>query len=124
MRRFFLLILAILLCSGLGAQQIAQRSFAIFVDKATAQACRAELEAYRDVITAEGLPAEILAGDWATPEQVRDRIRQLDRDKGLEGAVFVGDDGPRRPALHLGLQNGPEAVPDVRLERAFRPLLR
>ena len=91
MRRFFLLILAILLCSGLGAQQIAQRSFAIFVDKATAQACRAELEAYRDVITAEGLPAEILAGDWATPEQVRDRIRQLYRDKGLEGAVFVGD---------------------------------
>ena len=90
MRRFFLLILAILLCSGLGAQQIAQRSFAIFVDKATAQACRAELEAYRDVITAEGLPAEILAGDWATPEQVRDRIR-LYRDKGLEGAVFVGD---------------------------------
>ena len=61
------------------------------MDKATAQACRAELEAYRDVITAEGLPAEILAGDWATPEQVRDRIRQLYRDKGLEGAVFVGD---------------------------------
>ena len=91
MRRFFLLTLAILLCSGLGAQQIAQRSFAIFVDKATAQACQPELEAYRDAIAADGLPAEILAGDWATPEQVRDRIRQLHRDKGLEGAVFVGD---------------------------------
>ena len=91
MRKAFLLILSLLLCSGLGAQQIAQRSFAIFVDKATAEACRGELEAYRDAIAADGLPAEILAGDWATPESVRDRIRQLYRDKGLEGAVFVGD---------------------------------
>ncbi|MBO4535754.1 MAG: hypothetical protein J5702_00960 [Bacteroidales bacterium] len=91
MRKAFLLILSLLLCSGLGAQQIAERSFAIFVDKATAEACRGELEAYRDAIAADGLPAEILAGDWATPESVRDRIRQLYRDKGLEGAVFVGD---------------------------------
>lgn len=91
MRRFLLFLTAVLLCSTLGAQQIAPRAFAIFVDKATAQACRAELEAYRDVITAEGLPAEILAGDWATPEQVRDCIRHLYDEKGLEGAVFVGD---------------------------------
>ena len=91
MRRFFLLTLAVLLCSGLGAQQKARGSFAIFVDRATAQACRAELEAYRDVISAEGLPAEILDGDWTTPEQVRDCIRHLYDEKGLEGAVFVGD---------------------------------
>ena len=47
MRKTILLILTCLLCSGLGAQQIADRSFAIFVDNATAEACRSELEAYR-----------------------------------------------------------------------------
>ena len=62
MRNFFLLTLAILLCSGLGAQQVTGRYFAIFVDKATAEACRSELEAYRDVLAAEGLPAGIFAG--------------------------------------------------------------
>ena len=91
MRKTFLLILMALLCSGLGAQQMADRCFAIFVDKATAEACRSELTAYRDVLAAEGLPALILADDWTTPEQVRDRIRRLYREKGLEGAVFVGD---------------------------------
>ncbi|MBR1538552.1 MAG: hypothetical protein IJ636_03500 [Bacteroidales bacterium] len=91
MRKTILSVLLALLCSVLGAQQIADRSFAIFVDNGTAAACRSELEAYRDVLAAEGLPALILAGDWATPEQVRDCIRQLHREKGLEGAVFVGD---------------------------------
>ena len=91
MRKTILLILTCLLCSGLGAQQIADRSFAIFVDKATAEACRSELEAYRSAIAAEGLPAEIYADAWRTPEQVRDCIRQLYREKGLEGAVFIGD---------------------------------
>jgi len=91
MRKTILILLLTLLCSGLGAQQVANRAFAIFVDEATEKACRSELEAYRDVICAEGLPAEILAGDWTTPEQVRDRIRELYRNKGLEGAVFIGD---------------------------------
>ena len=91
MRRTVLFLLAMLLCSGLGAQQSSKRSFAIIVDRATADACRTELEAYRDVIAAEGLPAEIVAGDWTTPEQVRDRIRHLYDERGLEGAVFVGD---------------------------------
>ena len=91
MRRFFLFLLAALLCAQAGAQQKAGRHFAIFVDKATAEACRNELEAYQAAVTAEGLPADILAADWTTPEQVRDRIRQLYREKGLEGAVFIGD---------------------------------
>ena len=85
MRRFFLFLLAALLCVQAGAQQKAGRHFAIFVDKATAEACRSELEAYRAAVTAEGLPAEIYAAEWTTPEQVRDRIRQLYREKGLEG---------------------------------------
>ena len=91
MRKAFLLILMSLLCSGLGAQQLAERSFAIFVDKATAEACRSELADYRDAIVADGLPADIYADDWASPEQLRDCIRRLYRDKGLEGAVFIGD---------------------------------
>ena len=91
MRKTALLLFALLLCSGAGAQQPAERFFAIFVDRATAEACRSELEAYRDAITAEGLPAGIFADDWAAPERVRDEIRQLYREKGLEGAVFVGD---------------------------------
>ena len=91
MRNTALLLFALLLCSGAGAPQPAERFFAIFVDRATAEACRSELEAYRDAITAEGLPAGIFADDWAAPERVRDEIRQLYREKGLEGAVFVGD---------------------------------
>ena len=91
MRKTILFILTMLLCSVLGAQQIAERSFAIIVDQATADACRSELEAYRDVLVSEGLPAEICADTWRTPEQVRDCIRRLYREKGLEGAVLIGD---------------------------------
>ena len=91
MRRFILSLFVLLLCSPLGAQQFAPGSFAIFVDKATDAACRSELEAWRDAISAEGLPAEIYADDWKTPEQVKAQILRLYREKGLEGAAFVGD---------------------------------
>ncbi len=67
-------------------------TFAIFIDKASYDACRTEVDAYRDQLVSEGLNAVILSGDWATPEQVKARIASLSRKKpALEGMVLIGD---------------------------------
>ncbi len=68
-------------------------SFGIFVDSVTYDACRTELEAYRDQLLSEGLKAIILAKDWQNPEEVRAKVKELaaDRKCPLEGIVLVGD---------------------------------
>lgn len=68
-------------------------SFGIFVDSVTYDACRQELEAYRQQLISEGLRADILAKDWQNPEEVRAKVKELAADKTcpLEGIVLVGD---------------------------------
>jgi len=68
-------------------------SFGIFVDSVTYDACRQELEAYRQQLISEGLRADILAKDWQNPEEVRAKVKELAADKKcpLEGIVLVGD---------------------------------
>ena len=98
MKRLSLLfaIAAVLLGAGtLGAAPKAPKAtgtFAIFIDNASYDACRAEVDAYRDQLVSEGLNAVVLSGDWATPEQVKARIASLARRKpALEGMVLIGD---------------------------------
>lgn len=67
-----------------------RRSFAIVVDNATYQACKAAIEAYRQAVENDGLTGYVLAGDWQTPEQVKAQLAKYYRQKALEGAVFVG----------------------------------
>ena len=74
------------------ADKKAATSFAIFVDKATYQACRAEIMAYRDVLQQEGLGTYILSAHWETPDQVKAEIVKLSKmTPKLEGMVFIGD---------------------------------
>lgn len=70
----------------------AATSFAIFIDNATYNACKAEVDAYREVLQSEGLGTYILASDWETPEDVKNQIIALSKKKpALEGMVFIGD---------------------------------
>ena len=62
-----ILLFFVLLCLPLGAQQniisptqSVRNSFAIFVDQATYDACKAEIHAYRDLIEKDGLATYIL----------------------------------------------------------------
>ncbi len=67
-------------------------SFAIIIDQASYNACKAEVDAYKAILDAEGLPTTILAGDWQTPDQVKARILKLyNRKPRLEGIVLVGE---------------------------------
>ncbi len=68
-------------------------SFGIFVDNATYNQCKTELDAYKDILVNEGLNAKIQASEWTSPEQVKSKILELAGDNKcpLEGVVFVGD---------------------------------
>ena len=67
-------------------------SFAIIIDQASYNACKAEVDAYKAVLDAEGLPAVIVTGDWQTPDQVKAGILKLYKRKPrLEGIVLVGE---------------------------------
>lgn len=70
----------------------AASSFAIFVDSKTYSECKAEIDAYRDVLQSEGLGTYILSADWSTPEDVKEWVVKLSKRKpALEGMTFVGD---------------------------------
>lgn len=67
-------------------------SFAIVVDDSTYQAARVELEAYKKAIERKGLGAYIISHHWTDPQQIREILQALYREKPrLEGAVLVGD---------------------------------
>jgi hypothetical protein len=68
----------------------AERGFAIIVDQDTYTACKAEIENYRSVLESEGLSAVVVARVWSNPVQVRDVLYGMYLNKGLEGAVFIG----------------------------------
>ena len=67
-------------------------SFAIIADIETYRECKAEIEAYREVLEDEGLGTYIMAGDWDDPMELRKQIISLSEKKPvLEGIVLVGD---------------------------------
>lgn len=70
-----------------------QTSFGIFTDSKTYSECRAELDAYRDILRSEGLKAVIQAADWASPDELKAKVLEMASDKNapLEGIVLVGD---------------------------------
>jgi len=87
-------MLGCVLCIAASAAPKMQRtSFGIFTDSKTYSECRAELDAYRDVLLSEGLNAVIQAADWANPDEVKAKILEMAADKKapLEGIVLVGD---------------------------------
>ncbi|MDP3436915.1 MAG: hypothetical protein Q8S04_06700 [Bacteroidales bacterium] len=86
-----LLILVLLVISFSAQLKSAERGFAIIVDKDTYTACRAEIENYRSVLEREGLSAVVVAQVWSDPMQVKDVLQRLYLDKGLEGALFIGE---------------------------------
>ncbi len=88
MRKFVLFLLFIVPLS-----LFAENGFGIYVDDRTYEACKLELEAYRDQLISEGLHAKILHSAWRTPESVRLSIKELAMEKShpLEGVVFIGD---------------------------------
>jgi len=67
------------------------RTFAIVIDAATYTACRAEVDAYRDAVTAEGTEAFVEARKWENPEEVSGFLRASYSARKLAGAVFIGD---------------------------------
>lgn len=84
---------ALLMCLPLlsAAGDEARRSFAIVIDKATYAACRADVDAYRDAVSAEGFDAFVEARSWSAPEEVSGFIKMAYGSRNLAGAVFVGD---------------------------------
>ena len=86
----FLLVLN--LTEGAARNSRPVSSFAIIIDQASYNACKTEVDAYKAILDSEGLPAVIVAGNWKTPDQVKDRILKLYKSKPrLEGIVLVGE---------------------------------
>lgn len=66
-------------------------TFAIVVDTTNYAALQAPLRAYRDAVEKDGLGTWILVDTWATPEAVRDALRELHaKQPPLEGAILIG----------------------------------
>ncbi|MEI7424249.1 MAG: hypothetical protein WCK18_19255 [Prolixibacteraceae bacterium] len=69
--------------------QAAGGSFAIVVDKGTYQACKNQIDTYKDLLKSEGLRPFILAENWNNPQKIKDELVTR-KDDGLEGAFFIG----------------------------------
>lgn len=84
--------------SAVFAQQIEKpskktpTSFAIVVDQSTYAAAINEIKAYKSVVEADGLGTYIISHDWTSPDQIREILHKLYKDKAspIEGAVLVG----------------------------------
>lgn len=72
---------------------VAKNQFAIFVDSQTYDNCGESIHAYQAVLQEEGLMVSIHAQEWISPQQVKDIILSLSKDKKnpLEGVVFIGE---------------------------------
>lgn len=68
-------------------------SFAIVIDAKSYEKAKASVDAYRKAVEKDGLGTYILADDWQSPQEIRQLLEELYRQKKspLEGAVFVGD---------------------------------
>ncbi len=68
-------------------------SFAIVVDSVSYAKATAEIKAYRAVVERDGLGTYIFATNWKSPDEIRQLLIKLhkDRKSPLEGVVLVGD---------------------------------
>lgn len=66
-------------------------SFAIFIDKASYEACKESVNKYKELLESEGLATYLLVADWESPEHVKYFIKKYYNEQALEGAVFIGD---------------------------------
>lgn len=70
-------------------------SFAVVIDATTYEKCRAEVMAYRDALTKDGLAVYTISNEWSSPEEVRAELAKLYKSNlkkmPLEGCVFIGD---------------------------------
>ncbi|MDO4736287.1 MAG: HEAT repeat domain-containing protein, partial [Bacteroidia bacterium] len=66
-------------------------SFAIFIDKASYEACKESVNKYKELLENEGLATYLLVADWESPEHVKYFIKKYYNEQALEGAVFIGD---------------------------------
>lgn len=89
MKKILILTILSMIAAVAFAEPAARTKFAIVTDAQTYSKCVAGIDAYRDVLRAEGLGAVILVGDWQSPDQVKAELLKLRPQ--LEGAVFVGD---------------------------------
>ena len=98
-RKITLAILFALLPVLVAAQTVIQprtktkTSFAIVIDGESYRQVQGAVEAYRDVVEADGMGTYIIYDEWESPAQIRKLLRNLydDKKSPLEGAVFVGD---------------------------------
>ena len=73
------------------AQGSSDHGFAIVIDTETYAACKSDVDAYRDAVSAEGLAAWVEARRWVSPEEVAGYLRVANKDRDMVGAVLVGD---------------------------------
>lgn len=98
MRKIILTLVAVMCLAGSQAAKVTTTqpatTFAIVIDATTYDKCRAEVEAYRDALTNDGLAVCILSNEWSSPDQVREALISLNKSSKklpLEGCVFIGD---------------------------------
>lgn len=99
MKRILIVAFMLIAPSFLVAQTVieptigANSSFAIVIDSKSYEKTRDAVEAYRDVVEADGLATYIIHENWGSPKQIRELLQELYNNKKspLEGAVFVGD---------------------------------
>lgn len=56
-------------------------SFAIIVDSESYEKARTEIDAYRKVIEADGLGTYVISNNWKNPEEIRNQLIELYRNK-------------------------------------------
>lgn len=67
-------------------------TFAIVVDQETYNKTKEAIMSYREVIEADQLGTYILVDNWSSPQEIKNKLMELYREKQpLEGAVFIGD---------------------------------
>ncbi len=111
MRRFFLIIITLLLTLNIGAAKRAVKkvvrevtpvviqpqrqhptAFAVITDETTFTRCDEAILKYRDAVEYDGLSTYIIHSDWQTPDDVRNMLQKLYSEcPTLEGIVLVGD---------------------------------
>ncbi len=92
LRKILTTALLTVLTTASFANVLSQRKgFAIIIDKPSYEHCSEAVLQYASATREQGWDSFVAAGDWASPEQVRDSIRAWYSTRDLAGVVFVGD---------------------------------